>query len=257
MISFIHGGGPQMASYRYRARIPANSLGASINNLEADILIFAKPMPEEISFARDRKNWGAKIIVDFCDDHFEWNSYQEMAALADIVTCSTPVLAEKIPRPCYVIPDTYEFPEKEPHCNGSNLLWFGHSVNYKTICNLDVGLTRIVCNRPGCIPWSIPTMHEEFARADIVLMPKTADYKSPNRTLEAIRQGCFVVAEPHPALMEFPIWIGDDIKEGIEWASQNLQTANEMIREAQDFIKRKYSPAIQAAAWRTVLAALN
>jgi hypothetical protein len=63
---------------------------------------------------------------------------------------------------------------------------------------------RVVSNFEGAIPWSKETMLEEFARADIVVIPTTASYKSANRAIEAIRQGCFVVAEPHPALEGFP-----------------------------------------------------
>lgn len=257
MISFIHAGGPRMASYRYRVDIPAKSLDAEINKYPADILIFAKPMPSEVELARRAQADGHKVVVDFCDDHFDEWHYEEMADIADLVTCSTPVLAERIPKPCYVVPDTYEFPEIEPHCQGAKLLWFGHKVNgaslepFRNLPNL-----CIVSNLQGAIPWSLDALDEELRTADIVLMPATANYKSPNRTLEAIRMGCFVVAEPHPAINDFPIWIGD-IKEGIEWASQNAEKANAMTRQAQAFVREKYSPAIQASAWRTALATLN
>lgn len=256
-ISFIHRGGPQMASYRYRARIPARALNAQINQFPADILIFAKPLPDEIYLAKTAKQNGSKIVVDFCDDHFDQSHYGDMTALADLVTCSTPMMAERISYPCRVIPDTYEFDELPPCFLGSSLLWFGHSVNAKSIAPFrDLKGLRVVSNMAGDIPWSLATLHQELAAADIVLMPATADYKSPNRTLEAIRMGCFVVAEPHPAINDFPIWIGD-IKEGIAWARQNLEAANQMILRAQAYIREKYSPAIQASAWKTALATLN
>jgi hypothetical protein len=256
MISFIHGGGPGMASYRYRVQIPAVRLNAQINQYPADILIFAKPQPDEVEFARRAQSEGCKVVVDFCDDHFEQPHYQQMMEMADRVVCSTPVLAERIPRPVYIIPDTYELDELEPHCAGSRLLWFGHKINgYSIDPFLDLPDLRIVSNRPGAIPWSVDTVEFELQCADIVLMPATASYKSPNRTLEAIRSGCFVVAEPHPAINDFPIWIGD-IREGIEWAKQNPSAANEMTREAQAFIRTEYSPEIQASAWRTALTGL-
>lgn len=257
MISFIHAGGPQMASYRYRAQIPAKSLDAEINKYPADILIFAKPQPREVDWARWAQSEGHKIVADFCDDHFEQPHYKQMATIADLVTCSTPALAERLFRPSYMVPDTYEFEECAPHCAGANLLWFGHSSNFHSLRKLgDVGPLRVVSNIAGAIPWSLEALQSELRRADIVLMPATADYKSPNRTLEAIRMGCFVVAEPHPAINDFPIWVGD-IKEGIEWATQNPEQANQMTQLAQAFIREKYSPAIQASAWRTALATLN
>jgi hypothetical protein len=263
MISFIHYGGPQMASYRYRVQIPAKSLGAQINQYPADILIFSKPQPGEVGLARRAQADGYKVVADFCDDHFECDHYQEMALLADLVVCPTQTLADLI-ECCFpacdfirVVPDTYEFQEFAPHCNGTNLLWFGHNVNAESLRGMDHGYPmRVVSNLPGAIPWSLETLCDELLRADIVLMPATSKYKSPNRTLEAVRMGCFVVAEPHPAINDFPIWIGD-IKEGIAWASQNPQKANQMIRQAQAFVREKYSPAIQADAWRTALATLN
>lgn len=250
-ISFIHRGGEGMASYRYRAKIPAESLGASINDARADVLIFSKPMPGDEDIAREAKEHGKTVIVDFCDDHFKTPLYQAMLGLAEVVVCSTLELAYLCPRASHIVRDTYEFPEVEPHCNGGNLLWFGHKGNLSTIQRTGIE-ARIVCNAPGCIPWSLETMDAEFALADIVLMPATAPYKSPNRTLEAIRQGCFVVAEPHPAINDFPVYIGD-LKEGIEWAKNNQSEANKMIRKAQRFITEKYSPAIQASAWKRVL----
>jgi hypothetical protein len=92
---------------------------------------------------------------------------------------------------------------------------------------------------------------EEFARADIVIIPKTEEYKSPNRAIEAIRQGCFVVAEPQPSLKDFPIWLGD-IKEGIEWTKQ--QNVNELISKAQKFVTGKYTPKILIDKWKTYTA---
>jgi hypothetical protein len=91
-------------------------------------------------------------------------------------------------------------------------------------------------------------MLEEFARADIVVIPTTASYKSANRAIEAIRQGCFVVAEPHPALKDFPIYIGN-IKEGIEWTKQ--QNMNELISKAQKFVREEFSPQILIDKWKS------
>lgn len=263
MISFIHAGGPQMASYRYRVQIPAKSLDAEINHYPADILIFAKPMPHEVALARRAQAEGHKVVVDFCDDHFTSYWYSDLAYSADLITCPTPTMQALI-EDCYpacdfvsVVPDAYESDEMAPHCRGGSLLWFGHKVNARSIEPFrQLPNLRLVSNIDGDIPWSPEIVHMELQQADIVLMPATAAYKSPNRTLEAIRMGCFVVAEPHPAINDFPIWIGD-INEGITWAQQNPEKANQMTREAQTFVREKYSPATQASAWKTALAVLN
>jgi hypothetical protein len=240
-----------MASYRYRAEMPAKSLGVSLNDTKARTLIFAKPLPGDPELARGAE----RVIVDVCDDHLQTELYQAMLAGAQTVTCPTPVLAQRIPG-ALVVPDAYEFEEALPHCAGAKLLWFGHSSNFKTLVRVAPKLTRyplrVVSNVSGSIPWSLPTMRAEFAYADIVILPATKDYKSPNRAIEAVRQGCFVVAEPHPSLDIPGIWIGD-IAEGVRWAKHNLTEANERTRQAQDYVKRRYSPETQACAWRKVL----
>ena len=252
--SFIHWGDKNAASWRYRAKIPAGDW-ASQNDLTADTLVFAKPQANELMVMARAKARGAWVVVDFCDDHFDWMHYQEALRLADAVTCSTTEMAKRIKelgRDATVIPDPYEYPEMPPHCNGVNLLWYGHHVNRDSLQRILPDLKgyplRVVSNFDGAIPWSKETMLEEFARADIVVIPTTASYKSANRAIEAIRQGCFVVAEPHPALEGFPIYIGN-IKEGIEWTKQ--QNMNELILEAQNFVRERFTPQILIDKWKT------
>jgi hypothetical protein len=189
-------------------------------------------------------------------DHFDQQLYQRMLQYADYVTCPTEAMKARIAHPdVTVILDPYEFDEEAPHCNGNKVLWFGHGTNFKTLIPLLPQIfapLTVVSNIPLAMPWSLETMVEQFALNDIVILPATADYKSPNRAVEAIRQGCFVVAEPHPALTDFPgIWIGD-IPKGIEWASQNPLQANAWTRRAQKWVKEKYSPRIQADAWKSL-----
>jgi len=251
--SFIHWGDKNAASWRYRAKIPSGDW-ASQNDLTADTLIFAKPQANELMDMARAKARGAWVVVDFCDDHFDWLHYQEALRLADAVTCSTTEMARRIKdlgHDATVIPDPYEYPEMPPHCNGVNLLWYGHHVNrdslQRILPDLEGYPLRVVSNFDGAIPWSKETMLEEFARADIVVIPATAHYKSANRAIEAIRQGCYVVAEPHPALEGFPIYIGN-IKEGIEWTKQ--QNMNELISKAQRFVTEEFSPQILIDKWK-------
>jgi uncharacterized Rossmann fold enzyme len=252
--SFIHWGNKDAASWRYRAKIPAGDW-ATLNDLTADTLVFAKPQANELMDMARAKARGAWVMVDFCDDHFDWPHYQEALRLADAVTCSTAEMAKRIKelgKDAIVIPDPYEYPEMPPHCNGVNLLWYGHHVNRESLKRILPDLKgypfAVVSNFDGAIPWSHETMLREFARADIVVIPATASYKSANRAIEAIRQGCFVVAEPHPALEGFPIYIGN-IKEGIEWTKQ--QNMNELISKAQKFVKEEFSPATLIDRWKT------
>ena len=255
--SFIHSGNKDSASWRYRAKIPAAGW-ASLNDLTADTLVFSKPQANELMQMARAKARGAWVIVDFCDDHFDWMHYAEALRLADAVTCPTKEMARRIKllgRDATVIPDPYEYRQKAPHCNGVNLLWYGHAVNKHSLERVLPEIAeyplRVVSNFGGAIPWSHQTMLKEFAKADIVIIPATDTYKSANRAIEAIRQGCFVVAEPHPSLEGFPIYIGN-IKKGIEWTRQN--NVNTQLLQAQLFVMENFSPQILQDAWKKTTA---
>lgn len=272
--SFVHFGDDSMASYRYRCRIPSTQLKIPTNNFGADVVVFTKPAPEEVAIAETIQSQGRKVVADFCDDHFDRQEYVTFARIADAITCPTAAMAARIENIlkleheegrstkaqfARVIPDPCEFPVVEPHCNGTKLLWFGHASNYPSLARVlpetDDYALRVVSNRPDTIPWSMEIMPSEFARADIVIIPATADYKSPNRAVEAIRQGCFVVAEPHPSLNDFPgIWLGN-IKDGIEWARHNLQLANERTKVAQRHVE-SFAPERLANVWKSLFAEL-
>ena len=269
-VSFLHPHGPQWASYRYRCQIPADELGASINDQSADVLVLAKPEALTVLEMKQRLGEGKSIIIDFCDDHFDRPHYQDLLRLADAVTCSTAVLAETIRmrgREATVIPDPYEYPEAEPHCHGANVLYFGSPVNGEGLARLlplanSFPLTVVTSkasiqgsSMARFVEWSPQAMAEEFAKADIVAIPATAPYKSCNRAVESIRQGCFVVAEPHPSLKDIPgIWIGN-LEEGIEWAIQYQCKANQRTRHSQTYVSQRYSPKTVAVAWSRVIQA--
>jgi len=252
-VSFIHWGDKNSASWRYRAKIVSEGW-ASLNDFTADTLIFAKPQANELMEMARAKARGAWVIVDFCDDHFDWVHYQEALRLADAVSCNTEVMAKIIKghgRDATVIGDPYEYPEAKPHYNGLNLLWYGHAVNKhsleRILPDLEGYNLRVVSNFGGAIAWSHETMLEEFARADIVLMPATAEYKSPNRAIEAIRQGCFVVSERDLGIPH--IYVGN-ILEGIKWTQ--TQDMNTLISKAQKFVTEEFTPRILIDKWKTL-----
>ena len=90
---FVHRNGPQFASYRYRAEIPAKAIGATVNGGEAHVLIFSKPTPDDVILAKESKADGLNIIFDVGDDHFNhavWGPiYREMVGLADALVTPT------------------------------------------------------------------------------------------------------------------------------------------------------------------------
>lgn len=259
-VSFIHAMDAKQASYRYRAKVPCDYLGGELNDLTADTLIFTKPQAHELMDMARAKARGAWVVVDFCDDHFDWPHYEEALRLADAVTCPTQAMQARIKelgKEATVVPDAFHSNEVLPHCNGINLLWFGHLVNRESLVRIMPEISeyplRVVSNFEGSIPWSEQVMTREFIMADIVIIPATEKYKSNNRALESIRNGCFVVAEPHPSLMEIPgIWIGN-IKEGIEWTRQNLPEARNRTRIAQYHVAKQYSPQTITFAWKNAI----
>jgi hypothetical protein len=260
MISFMHSGGESMASFRYRAKMPAIELAADINNYKALVHIYSKPVVEDVEHAKKAKLDGKIVIVDYCDLHFDQYHYRHMLKFADLVTCNTQWTKEYLLSDfgvdAFVIPEPFEHDEQEPHFNGNKVLWFGNSGNYDSFLRVkdylkDYPIT-VVCNVSGCIPWSHENLKKALCENNIVILPETAPYKSANRAVESIRSGCFVVAEPHPSLTDFPVYIGN-LKEGIEWALKNPHLANLKIKTAQDFIKERLSPKTLANAWRIAI----
>lgn len=278
-VSFMHKGTMKQVSRRFRCSIPASHLGAKINEIDKNtkVAVFTKPFKEDLTLIAELKHRGIKIVADFCDWYFDdryipghWLSYYKpIASMADRVTTPTKRMAQLmteigITEPT-VIFDPYEQDELPPHCNGNRLFWFGHCINGKSLERIRPEIKEypliIVSNTNTLgypmpretIPWTPEALTSGFAQSDIVIIPATADYKSSNRAVDALRQGCFVVAEPHPAWEDTPhIYVGN-IKEGIEWTLNNLQEANQRILKSQEEIRKQKSPELQANAWRNLL----
>lgn len=261
-----------MASYRYRAQIPASLIdNCYINEGMADTIVFSKPIAEDIDLAIKARKDGTKVIVDICDDHLNHPEigpvYKDMINLSDTIVCPTSEMARRIfdshHRQPVVIPDPYEQELSEPHAEGENLLWFGHQSNLVDITNLIPNLDKInrkltIVSGPkkikGVIPWSLDTQREQLQKANIVLLPsrKGAEYKSPNRLINSIRAGCFVVGH-HPAYEEFRkfAWNGE-VFTGVRWATVNQSILNDLVKQGQAY-SEKYSPEAVAQQWRAVL----
>lgn len=291
-IAFIHQGGPEMATYRFRCDIPSEALKAlghevTINSGEADVVVFSKPMLTDYDIAQDVKKQGARVVVDIADDHLTHPligpMYSQMIKLADKLVSPTQNMAERVYRISgvlpEVIPDPYAEDLQEPHAQGDKLLWFGHMVNLKDLTPwkpLLNGIRILTGPRPHVNPkphknlaqsgpvwqehyveWSREAQKEELANANIVVLPSRqgAEYKSSHRLLDAVRGGCFVVAALHPSYEEFKkmVWTGD-IKAGLDFARAFQDELNERVTEAQAYIEKTYSPAVIGRRWAQVLA---
>jgi hypothetical protein len=244
-----------MASYRLRTQIPAQQIGAAINEGEADVLVFSKPTQEDVELARKAKGF-AKIVVDVCDPH----DYSELLALADGVVCSSEVIRSKVGGA--VIPDPIEGPGSPPHAQGSTVFWIGHPSNLEGLRKWQKWLPGIKVNAvtdprfyPGAIPWSMAAQREAYQLANIVWTPSQA-WKSNNRLTQAIHEGCFVIGSATPAykaLRQFA-WVGEPTT-GMRFAfSRN--DLNDIVSEGQAFVRREFSPEAIGAKWRDFLSSI-
>jgi hypothetical protein len=108
--------------------------------------------------------------------------------------------------------------------------------------------------------WSIEETWSSLAATDFVVIPALPDApwtlaKSPNRIIEALWAGRFVVAHPIPSYMEFKdwAWLGGDLAEGIAWMADNGASIAGRVSAAQDYIASTYSPDSIAKQWEQIL----
>ena len=108
--------------------------------------------------------------------------------------------------------------------------------------------------------WSAETMYQALENCDAVVVPaSTSDphkrVKSPNRVVEAIQAGRFVVASPLPSYREFARygWIDDDLEAGLRWMIAQPEEALARIIAGQAHVEKNYAPAIIAQRWHDAL----
>jgi hypothetical protein len=271
--------GPTFASFRYRAQIPAKAIGASVNGGEGSVYIFSKPTPDDIVLAKECKAEGVKVVADLGDDHFRhptWGPiYVEMATLCDALVVPTENMAGRIMKYLgrkadTIIPDPYEEALTAPHANGKDAryCWFGSPANLK---DLDVywhflqnmPLTVVTGQNPrknfNYIRWSPTAQTEQLHAANIVVLPirKGVEYKSPNRLVNALRAGCFVVTDRHPASLAFRryVWVGN-VMTGVKWAQYYHDELNDMVAEGQAYCEQ-FSPENVGKQWTQLLSSLS
>jgi hypothetical protein len=275
---FVHRMGPTFASYRYRAAIPAQQVGGSINGGEGAVYIFSKPTPDDVVLAKECKAEGVKVVADLGDDHFRhptWGPiYVEMAKLCDVLVVPTENMAGRMMKYVgrkadVIIPDPYEEPLTAPHANGpASYVWFGGAANLKDLeaywsFLALLPLTIVTSPHPqkkfDYLPWSPQVQTEQLQKAQVVLLPirKGVEYKSPNRLVNALRAGCFVITDRHPASLAFrrTCWVGN-VMTGVKWAQYYQDELNDMVAEGQQAIE-PFSPEQIGNQWRQLLTSLS
>lgn len=196
-----------------------------------------------------------------------------------------------------VIGDPYEGPRGVPEWKwrpGRRIeaLWFGHPLNMDTMEVLlpqlvarkaEVALSIRICTQPVAgvedkfksfnrqfgnrvkvyfVPWSVEQVWQELQRTDLVLIPSRAgidylDVKSPNRLIESVWGGRFVLASPLPAYREFGEWMElvEDFCAGLDWVLAHQPELVPRIQTAQEYIAAHYSPEVIGRQWEAVIEA--
>lgn len=205
------------------------------------------------------------------------------------------VIARRTQRQAFVISDPYEAPPGMPCFNPSSgpvkLLWFGHPVNFDTLGTLIPDLVRYASEQqinlhvvtenvaniatklqalseqagPGFgtrfTPWSQEALWRAMDDCDLVVIPSLPHdsklVKSPNRLVESIRRGRFVVAYPLPSYQPLAdcAWLGSDLVEGIRWSLLHRDEVLMRISSGQARIERQFSSARLALEWEKVILA--
>ena len=267
-----------LASYRLRIAAPMRHLKCetrvSDNPVDGfDVYVFGKHAEEHQDAIRNAR--GLKVY-DICDLHTESEHaahYRAMIPHAGVVVCPT-VSMQKALRAAYgvdavVVNDPWEAPEHTAIEPGRRAVWFGHFSNMNSLdhvgCERELESFEIVTNLKSehfghikVTGWTAEAQRNAILGANIVFLPTENTQrwrvKSPNRVLEALRYGRFVVSGPHvESYAEFApfIWRGD-IREGLHWAQSNRGRALQMVKDGQAYIRERYSPERIAEQWMGV-----
>jgi SAM-dependent methyltransferase len=301
------GATSDLASARYRVLIPAQHLarrGHSVQvmslpageaprealDAQADVAIFGKSFDASNErLAAHLRSRGMRVIVDYCDDHFEHPvhgaHFRRLAELATDLVASTDVLAESIKRhtgrEARVITDPVEGPRGtprfEPRLPALRVVWFGHPTNLVSVIDkaselealarrMPVELTLVTERSPEVerlaggiaallpdrltvrlLAWTVEGTWKMLEQSDVVWIPvaneDTKMAKSPNRLLESVWAGRFVVADAVPAYRPFddlmPLGLG--LESGVMQALADASSVERRLREGQRRVARSHS----------------
>lgn len=205
------------------------------------------------------------------------------------------VIERETGRNAVVVSDPYEGPAGEPSFSPAHqrlrLLWFGHPTNFDTLTAIIPGLQQLSREMPLGLEvisdpagtrveealrsldggeqshfttrftrWSAEATWQGLAACDLVLLPSLdgsrKQVKSPNRLVESLRAGRFVVGYPLPSYRPFSgyTWLGADVCAGVRWAVANRAEAEKRLLAGQRYVDAHYSPASIARLWDAVLA---
>tara|TARA_B100000900_G_C20590286_1_gene721321 strand:+ start:2062 stop:2970 length:909 start_codon:yes stop_codon:yes gene_type:complete len=292
--------GSPRSSSRLRADDPAKLFGEIILKPQDatvdDIIVFAKKSTvNDVKYAV--KN-NIKFLFDICDDQFQDPTYRELFAYACNYCSAITVPSEKMKLLCeqktskktYVTLESYERECKPPQFNPGkvlNILFYGSYDNFDAVPWIELvdqlhlyninfkidALVNCASSRQIRSPnikvheWSFEKHTNFLDDCDLVLLPfknnhKNISTKSPNRVVEAINRGKFVVTnygvDSYKELQDFILLNDyDKIVEGIVWTLSNKKTVLQKITDGQKFIHQKYNLTSVSNSWKHVYEILS
>lgn len=176
-------------------------------------------------------------------------------------------------------------PRFEPKLPALRVLWFGHPTNLVSVIDKADQLRTLAQRMPveftlitertaevdrlagaiasiapdrlkvRCVQWSLEATWKWLEECDLVWIPVTDTgpkmAKSPNRLLESLWAGRFVVADPVPAYRPFEdlMPLGEGLDAAVTRALDNPAAVQERLREAQRRIARSHSGFECARLW--------
>jgi hypothetical protein len=274
-IHYVWRLGINLPSLRFRILYPAQELEKRGHEITVsaeppkgvpDVVVLTKHDSLNPLIAKKCREEGIKVVFDVCDDHFEnpklAKIYMDTIHSANHVTTVTEHHAERIwdftGVKATVIEDPYEWPEQLPKRPTDKLFWFGMPKNWAGLLEVLPKLHgyNILCvgdssHDSRIVQWSWEAMAQGFKEAGLALLPHPKVGNSPDRVVDAIRNGLYVISTPWPEAEHLGMWHGD-VKEGVEWALDNQQKAKKAVKKAQLLVAERYSPEKIARDWETI-----
>ena len=285
--------GSARSSSRLRASIPAEKYGKVITNIsdvsQDDVVVFSKKSSiPEIQYVVDR---GIKFIFDICDDQFEDPVYVKLFSYAcsncDLITVPSRKMKElaekKTNKNAFITSDPSERERRIPSFSPSDkvrILFFGCVDNFSTVPWQDIvnkltenninfkidaiinyqRLYNINTDFFETHEWTFEKHTQFLNDCDLVFLPfknnqKNISTKSPNRVVESLNAGKFVVTnygvDSYNILKDF-IFLDeyDRLVDGILWTLKNQDAVIEKITEGQKFLDKNYSIESVANTWK-------
>ena len=281
------------SSSRLRASIPAENYGKVISNIhdieDGDIVVFSKKSSiPEIQYVMNRD---IKFIFDICDDQFKDPAYVNLFSYAcshcDLITVPSQTMKELAEyytnKKVFITLEPYERERRQSFFSPSDvlkILFFGSVDNFSAVPWQDIvnGLASnnikfkldAIINYQSMYnvnesffqthEWSFDKQTKLLDECDLVLLPfknnsKNISTKSPNRIVESINRGKFVVTNYGvDSYKDFKNFIFldnyDKLVDGILWSLNNKEEVIQKIVDGQKYIDDNYSVDSVSGTWK-------